>query len=29
MASGQKIAEENYAAFIAWTSSKTDDDWRE
>lgn len=29
MASGQKVAEENYAAFIAWSSNKTDDDWRE
>lgn len=29
MASGQKIAEDNYAAFVAWTLSKTDDDWRE
>jgi len=29
MASGQKIVEEDYASFVAWTSSKTDDDLRE
>ena len=29
MASGQKIAEQNLAAFIAWSVSKSDDDFRE
>lgn len=29
MASGQQIAEENYAAFLAWSTSKQDDDFRE
>lgn len=29
MANGQQIAEENLAAFLAWTSSKTDLDFRE
>ena len=29
MASGQKIAEHNLAAFIAWSVSKSDDDFRE
>ncbi len=29
MASGQQIAEQNLAAFIAWSVSKSDDDFRE
>lgn len=29
MASGQQLAEQNIAAFRAWASSKTDDDFRE
>ena len=29
MANGQQIAAENVAAFLAWASSKTDDDFRE
>lgn len=29
MANGQQIAEENHAAFIAWTTSKSDNDFRE
>lgn len=29
MASGQQVAEENVAAFMAWLSSKSDDDFRE
>ena len=28
MASGQQIAEENVKKFLAWTASKTDDDFR-
>lgn len=29
MVSGRQVAEENYAAFAAWLSSKSDDDFRE
>ncbi|TXH92248.1 MAG: hypothetical protein E6Q71_01270 [Pseudomonas sp.] len=29
MANGQQIAEQNHAAFLAWASSKSDDDFRE
>ncbi|WP_342624340.1 VPA1267 family protein [Pseudomonas alkylphenolica] len=29
MANGQQAAEQNLAAFIAWSSSKSDDDFRE
>lgn len=29
MANGQQVAEQNLAAFIAWASSKSDDDFRE
>lgn len=29
MASGQQVAEQNHAAFVAWASSKSDDDFRE
>ena len=29
MASGQQIAEQNFAAFVAWASSKSDDDFRD
>ncbi|WP_028629265.1 VPA1267 family protein [Metapseudomonas resinovorans] len=29
MANGQQVAEENVAAFMAWSSSKLDDDFRE
>jgi len=29
MASGQQVAEQNYSAFVAWASSKSDDDFRE
>jgi hypothetical protein len=29
MASGQQVAEQNLAAFIAWAASKSDDDFRE
>lgn len=29
MASGQQIAEENHAAFLAWSTSKSDGDFRE
>lgn len=29
MASGQQIAEQNLAAFLAWASSRSDDDFRE
>lgn len=29
MANGQQVAEQNHAAFLAWASSKSDDDFRE
>lgn len=29
MASGRQVAEENLASFVAWLSSKSDDDFRE
>lgn len=29
MASGRQVAEENHASFVAWLSSKSDDDFRE
>lgn len=29
MANGQQAAEQNYSAFLAWTSSKSDEDFRE
>lgn len=29
MPSGPQIAEENYAAFLSWSTSKSDDDFRE
>lgn len=29
MASGQQIAEQNFAVFVAWASLKSDDDFRE
>jgi hypothetical protein len=29
MASGQQVAEQNLSAFLAWVSSKSDDDFRE
>ncbi|PVZ40553.1 VPA1267 family protein [Pseudomonas sp. CC120222-01a] len=29
MANGQQIAEENHAAFLAWSTSKSDSDFRE
>lgn len=29
MANGRQVAEENFAAFISWAASKSDDDFRE
>lgn len=29
MASGQQLAEQNFQAFTAWLSSRTDDDFRQ